>query len=487
MRAMTAALIATIVALGLALAITPAWARLCERFRWVDQPDGTRKRHRQAIPRLGGVAIVIAYGSAYWIVELLWDLPAWPNSVSLPGQLAPAAAVILWTGILDDLWELRPWEKVLGQTTAALLACWGDIRVDTWFGWHLPEGLSIAVTVFWLLLATNAFNLIDGLDGLAAGLGLLASMAMCLAGLVQPDLGLVLATAPLAGALAGFLRYNFAPASVFLGDSGSLVVGFLIGSYAVIWTQKSAATVGLLVPAMLLAVPLVDTCLAIVRRLIIGQSLFEADARHIHHRLLERGLTVRDTVLGLYAAAVLGASLSLAASLLRGHAAGVTVLLFLIFTVLGVRALAYPELASLAELIGKGELQRWIRVHARLKELEEQLVRTTDATMRWRLIHQAMRELQIEPSRLVAPLPAASTDRHEKAVAVAVKRMGTPRIGVGSSVEASSLVPSVSYLASVAGLARLTSTYLQDTHEPRIADLEAGGAQPAVVAPSSKA
>src|SRR5207302_8185636 len=133
--------------------------------------------------------------------------------------------------------------------------------------------LSVPITVFWLLACTNAFNLIDGVDGLAAGVGLFATITMLLAALLQNNVPLALATVPLAGALPGFLRYNFNPATIFLGDSGSLLIGFLLGAYGLIWSQKSTTLIGMTAPMMALAIPLLDTGLAIVRRALRGQPI----------------------------------------------------------------------------------------------------------------------------------------------------------------------------------------------------------------------
>src|SRR5439155_4205751 len=141
--------------------------------------------------------------------------------------------------------------------------------------WSLP------VTLFWLVLCTNAFNLIDGVDGLAAGLGLFATLTMLVAALAQNNVALAVATAPLAGCLLGFLRYNFNPASVFLGDSGSLLIGFLLGCYGVIWSQKSVTMLGMAAPAMVLAFPLLEVALSVARRFLHNEPIFAGDRGHI--------------------------------------------------------------------------------------------------------------------------------------------------------------------------------------------------------------
>src|SRR5436190_10487499 len=166
------------------------------------------------------------------------------------------------------------------------------------------------------------------MDGLAAGIGLFATLTMLLAALSQGNLPLALATAPLAGCLLGFLRYNFNPASIFLGDSGSLLIGFLLGSYSVIWSQKSATLLGMAAPALALALPLLEVGLSIVRRFLGYEAIFTGDRGHIHHRLLDRGFTTRRVALLLYGACGVGASLSLTQGLLHQTYGVIAVVLF---------------------------------------------------------------------------------------------------------------------------------------------------------------
>ena len=163
----------------------------------------------------------------------------------------------------------------------------------------------------WLVGCTNAFNLIDGMDGLAAGVGLVATVTMLLAALTQNNLPLVLATIPLAGCLLGFLRYNFSGASVYLGDCGSLSLGFLLGCFGALWSDKSVTLVALTVPLLAVSIPLLDVVLSIVRRFLRNRPIFQADRGHIHHRLLDRGLSPRSAVLTMYGLCGLVAVVSL--------------------------------------------------------------------------------------------------------------------------------------------------------------------------------
>ncbi len=167
-------------------------------------------------------------------------------------------------------------------------------------GVHTHAWWSIPATILWLLACTNAFNLVDGMDGLAAGVGLFSTLTIFVAALLQQNMALAMATVALAGCLLGFLRYNFNPATTFLGDSGSLLIGFVLVCYGIIWVQKSSTFLGMTAPIMALSLPLFDVTLAIARRFLRTQSIFSADRGHIHHRLLDRGISPRKAVLLLY-------------------------------------------------------------------------------------------------------------------------------------------------------------------------------------------
>ena len=153
--------------------------------------------------------------------------------------------IIFAVGLWDDIWPVRPWQKLTGQVVAAIAAYMAGISVSGFGGYALPPYLTLPATVFWLVLCANAINLIDGIDGLAAGVGFFATATTLLAALLINNVDLALAIAPLLGALLGFLRYNFNPATIFLGDCGSLFVGFLLGCCSIIWSQKSATMLGI--------------------------------------------------------------------------------------------------------------------------------------------------------------------------------------------------------------------------------------------------
>ena len=197
----------------------------------------------------------------------------------LRGDVEHAVGYRVIIGILDDLIGIEPWHKLIGQIIAGGLAYWAGIHVQGFGGYNLGPWWSIPLTILWLVGCTNAINLIDGIDGLATGVALFATCTTLIAALLQHNLALALAVVPLAGCLLGFLRYNFNPATIFLGDSGSLFIGFLLGYFSVLWSQKAATMLGMTAPLIALSVPLLDTGLAIFRRFLRRQPIFGADPR----------------------------------------------------------------------------------------------------------------------------------------------------------------------------------------------------------------
>jgi UDP-GlcNAc:undecaprenyl-phosphate GlcNAc-1-phosphate transferase len=198
-------------------------------------------------------------------------------------QLAAAVTVVFATGLLDDVLLLRAVHKFAGQILAALLAWSGGLQVQLFHGGLCGEAINLVLTVLWLVGCSNALKLIDGLDGLAGGVGLLASLTMLVAGLIDGNMTLAMASASIAGSLLAFLRYNFNPASVFLGDCGSLTIGFALGCLGLVWSRNGNTAIGATATLMALSLPLLDTALSLVRRLLRRRPLFLPDRGHIHH------------------------------------------------------------------------------------------------------------------------------------------------------------------------------------------------------------
>ncbi|MFN7921992.1 MAG: MraY family glycosyltransferase [Bryobacteraceae bacterium] len=388
-------LLLALLSLGLSILLTPLIRDYCIARDLVDSADRHRKTHSGNIPRVGGVPIAIAYFTSAALLFLApgeWGLR--PASVGpLLGGLLPGALIVFLTGLADDMLGLPPWQKLAGQFLAAGVAWSGGVRVALLAGYSVESWWSFGLTVVWLIGCANAFNLIDGLDGLASGLGLFSTLTMMVAGLLLGSNDLVLALVPLAGCLLGFLRYNFNPASVFLGDSGSLLIGFLLGCFGAIWGHKSSTLLGMTSPLIALAVPWLDTAVTIVRRLLRYQPVFSGDRGHIHHRLLDHGLAPRKAALLLYAAGGLAGLFSLAQSF-SGHVAGAGVLiLFCLSAIVAVRQLRYAEFSVAGRLIREGAFQKQLRHEINLAAFERSLSKARSIGDCFHILEAAGREL----------------------------------------------------------------------------------------------
>ena len=280
----------------LSAVLTPIVRRLALKWGVVDSPDGVRKLHREPIPLGGGMAVVSSLFLTLAGLALIpnpWQNSLWENSWYLVGVLL-SAAMISGVGLLDDRINLRGRQKLAGQVASiAVLISFGlVIRRFTIFDWEVDLGiLAIPFTAFWLLGAVNALNLIDGVDGLATSIGMVFSLALAaMAYATGHEFDAVLAVA-LAGSLGGFLIYNFPPARIFLGDSGSMVIGLVLGALAIRSSLKGPATVALAAPTAVWAVLIFDVSMAIVRRKLTGRSLYTTDRGHLHHTLLRKGLS----------------------------------------------------------------------------------------------------------------------------------------------------------------------------------------------------
>ncbi|NLZ38107.1 MAG: undecaprenyl/decaprenyl-phosphate alpha-N-acetylglucosaminyl 1-phosphate transferase [Firmicutes bacterium] len=293
------------IAFIVSLVATPLIARLAFLIGAVDKPNA-RKVHNSYMPRLGGLAIFAGFCTA--TVTLVGQDP------KIAGLLFGSTVVLLF-GIADDIRGISPWMKLLGQFMAALIVIYFGIKIDyvnnPLNGFFQLGALGIPLTIFWIMGITNAVNLIDGLDGLASGISAIALLTFAVIAYqsnlnTAAQLSLILV-----GAILGFLRYNFYPAKIFLGDSGSMFLGFIISGISAYGIVNGAPPYAFIISILALGVPILDTFLAIIRRYHDKRPIFQADKEHIHHRLLSRGLTHRQAVLVIY-----GISLCLSASAL---------------------------------------------------------------------------------------------------------------------------------------------------------------------------
>ena len=275
--------------------LTPYIKKLAFLIGALDKPDN-RKVHKKIMPRLGGLAIYIAFMvAAVASLEMTWDIVG----------ILIGGTVIVTVGVLDDKYQLPAKVKLLGQIFAACVLVLFDIRIE-WVnnpfgGYFYLEYLSIPLTIFWVISFTNVVNLIDGLDGLAAGVSAIASLTVILVAVQMGYYHIAVMTAALAGGIIGFIRYNFNPATIFMGDTGSMFIGYMLAAISVYGAVKTAATVALIVPFIALGLPIMDTAFAIMRRYTNGRPIFQPDKGHLHHRLLAMGMNQKQAVLLMYA------------------------------------------------------------------------------------------------------------------------------------------------------------------------------------------
>lgn len=326
---MTTCIIAFLIAIFAALGATQLVRRYALRIGAVDVPDNYRKRHHGVVPRLGGIAIFAAFLAAllglylvnpYVLNYILVD----HRAEALGCILGGAAALLL--GIVDDLRSLRPRTKLLLQLIPALIAFVTGCKIGAvslpFFGYVELGWLSLPVSVLWFLSCMNAVNFLDGLDGLAAGVMLFVTLTLFLVGLLFENVFSMVLMACLSGAILGFLVYNFHPARIFLGDSGSMLLGFLVAALSLLASRKAETTVALLIPVVALGLPIMDTALAILRRWYKRLPFETADRQHIHHALIAMGWSHRRAVLILYSVCV---TLGLSALLITIERSEVTV------------------------------------------------------------------------------------------------------------------------------------------------------------------
>ena len=317
--------LAFLIALVVALAITPGVIFLAAKTGAMDAPDA-RKVHKKPIPRIGGLGIYAAFMVSIITVLGVADFTEDVRH-GLIGLLV-SGTIIVVIGLIDDYRNLPAKVKLLGQILAACVLVAFDVRIDFIsdpFGDFLYlEYLAVPATIFWIVGLTNTVNLIDGLDGLAAGVSTIASVTIFLVAVQQNFYLVAVLTAALAGAAFGFLRYNFNPARIFMGDTGSMFLGFMLAGISVIGAVKSAATIALIVPILALGLPILDTTFAIVRRYRGGVPIFKPDKGHLHHRLLDLGFSQRQAVLLMY---VISALLGLSAVVLTEVSSGIAILI----------------------------------------------------------------------------------------------------------------------------------------------------------------
>jgi len=278
--------------------------RLAIRIQFVDYPD-ERKIHQEPMPYMGGVAVILSVIISMSTI-FVFEKDLMNDYIQLSFGILMGTIIILVVGLIDDLRGSTAKIKFLTQIGASWIVFLFGVRIDfigiplTDYTVNFPVYISWFFTVLWIVGITNAINLIDGLDGLAAGITAISAFTLFVSSIVKGDVFLALLMISLVGAIFGFLKYNFNPAKIFLGDAGSLAFGFILGIVSVMNFNKSVTMISLMIPLTALAIPIIDTMGAIVRRFRLKENIFKADKKHIHHRLLDIGLTHKQVVLLLY-------------------------------------------------------------------------------------------------------------------------------------------------------------------------------------------
>ncbi|MCP4110842.1 MAG: undecaprenyl/decaprenyl-phosphate alpha-N-acetylglucosaminyl 1-phosphate transferase [Desulfobacteraceae bacterium] len=344
-----------LLSLVLSLTLTPKVGWLARKYKIVDKPSG-RKVHTRPIPRIGGLAICLAFYFTFILVFIFETGIFNYNPESQVIFLFIGGLIAFGLGLWDDIKGLSPSVKIVFQALAALAAYIGDVRIayvglpgmqDWYMGW-----ISLPASVFWVILVMNAINLIDGLDGLAAGVSFFVCMVLIVLCTVTERPVIAVMLAALAGSILGFLRYNFNPASIFMGDGGSYFLGYMLATLSMLGAIKSQATVSILIPIIALGLPLMDALWAPIRRFILGQKLFYPDKDHLHHRLLKLGFTHRHAVLAMYGVTIGMGILSLMFVYGRDDRTALILIFVAMSIIFGIRKLGYLEYFAIDKVYG---------------------------------------------------------------------------------------------------------------------------------------
>jgi UDP-GlcNAc:undecaprenyl-phosphate GlcNAc-1-phosphate transferase len=365
-------IVVSLLAFMISVILTPIIRRSCRKKQVLDFPTDPRKIHANPVPRLGGIAIYFAFFLPLFAIfltdEAVYEIFSKHFDTLL--SLYMTSTLVFAIGVYDDIKGATVLQKLFVQAIAAIAIYFLGFKI------HLiavpfigPVSLGIwglPVTILWIVGVTNALNFIDGVDGLACGVGFFSVSTMFILSLFLHNSITAFFAAALAGGLFGFALYNFAPASIFMGDSGSLFIGFIIAAISLYGSQKSSTVVVLLLPIVVLGVPIADTLLAIIRRLANGRSPFTADKEHIHHRLLRMGLSSRQVVLALYGVCSFLGITALLMTAVNNQMLTLILIILSVMTIGGMKILGYT-----ADVIAINRLAKE-RIHQKKLLLERQ-------------------------------------------------------------------------------------------------------------------
>jgi UDP-GlcNAc:undecaprenyl-phosphate GlcNAc-1-phosphate transferase len=390
---MRTALVAFVLAIIFGAILTPLVRSVAARFGVLDHALSARKIHGRPVPRLGGIAIVAAF---YLPLVALFFFETEVGRLFLAERnqalgLFVGGILIALLGVYDDLRGAGAKLKFLVQFLVAGLVYYLGFRINSVanpFGESIQLGwMGLPFTLFWIVGVINAMNLIDGLDGLAGGVGLVAVTTTFLIALQQGHPLMILLCGALAGAILGFLVYNFNPASIFMGDSGSMFLGFVLAASAIQSNQKSTTAVAVLVPAIALGLPILDTLLAMSRRAVRGRPLFRADKEHIHHRLLALGLSHKQAVLVLYGLCLLFGAVALMLTFANSLQTAAVLVSLLILAFFFLRRLGYIRFETNHFLSDQRRRNRVLR--AAVRPFAERLRKASSASEIWEAVRES--------------------------------------------------------------------------------------------------
>lgn len=387
----------------------------------VDRPDGRRKIHKSPTPVAGGVAIYLSASVCLGIAALL--MPFWTEALAARGRtllaLFAAASVIAIVGVWDDMRGLRGRYKLVGQILAAGIIVWvGDIRVESFsvFDHTFSLGnLAIPVTMFWLLGAINSLNLIDGIDGLLGTVGLILCLTIGGMAFLNGNFAAACVAVTLAGAILAFLGYNFPPASIYLGDAGSMLIGLVVGSLAIMASLKGPATVALAAPLAVMIIPIFDTSAAIIRRKLTGRSIYTTDRGHLHHVLMWNGLSNQRVLVTVGLLCALAGAGALITSWRKNELYAVVAAAAVVFSLVAFRLFGRAELLLVKErLLAFVASVRHRHEHGRIHQSQVHLQGSGDWNALWSELTQAAEELRLRSLTLDVNAPAIHEGFHAR-------------------------------------------------------------------------
>ena len=414
---------------------------------WVCAPDAGRHVHSESVPRLGGVAIFVSFISMTALlvaITIFFRLNAGLSNnilyVLFPGTL------IFLLGLYDDFRPVNPYVKFVVQAVAGTLLFFGGFKVfqlPLLFGEQIFGWIALPLTILWVLWITNAFNLIDGIDGLAAGSALFSTITVFVVSLVSGNSATSLLAVVLAGAVLGFLRFNFNPATIFLGDCGSLFIGFMLSALALAGAQKTPTIIAVAIPVVSFGLPILETTISVLRRWIAGQPLFGADREHIHHMLLDRGFSQRQVVIILYGVSALFGLLSLFLLYPGGATLGIVLFVLGAGIWIGVQRLGYHEFFELSRVAQRTiEQKRIIKNNLALRRAERELAKAETLVDLRRVLDHAFRsgdfdgyELRIDPIFIEITLVESSRsvlEQHGEQLLISWSKPGSEPCGEAS-------------------------------------------------------